>query len=127
MIGTMVRVKGQWYTIRMKGYTEDRAFSGGADGTEPKLMGYCDHLTKEIAVCNLDTHPNFKDEPKKTRRASERETLRHEITHAFFSECGLDYSALQYDGPWCRNEELVDWIALVGPDLYRAWREAGAL
>lgn len=127
MIREMVRIKGQWYRIRVKGYTEDKAFSGGESGTEPKLMGYCDHLTKEIAVCDLDTHPGFKGEPKKTKRTSEKETLRHEIVHAFFSECGLDYSALQYEGPWSKNEEMVDWIAIVGPDIYRAWREAGAL
>lgn len=121
MIKPYVYVKGHPYTIRVKGYTEDPAFKARS------LMGYCDPYTREIAVCNLDTHENFKDEPKKTRRASEKETLRHEIVHAFLSECGLDYSALQYEGPWPKNEEMVDWLAIVGPDLYRAWREAGAL
>ena len=54
--------------------------------------------------------------------AIRRQTLRHEIVHAFFLESGLGS-----ESDYAQNEELVDWIARQGPKLYRAWAEAGAL
>lgn len=58
---------------------------------------------------------------------SQKQTLRHEIVHAFFDESGLASSSLGIDGPWAKNEEMVDWFALQGPKIYKAWQEAGAI
>jgi len=44
-----------------------------------------------------------------------REVLRHEITHAFFSESGLD--------GYCIDETLVDWIAKQFPKLCKIFAE----
>ena len=54
--------------------------------------------------------------------AIRKQTIRHEIVHAFFFESGLGG-----ESDYAQNEELVDWIARQGPKLYRAWAEAGAL
>ncbi len=51
-----------------------------------------------------------------------RRTARHEIVHAFLAESGLDQNS-----DWARNEEIVDWIALQGPKIFKAWQEAGAI
>jgi len=31
------------------------------------------------------------------------------------------------NGAWARNEEMIDWFALQGPKILKAWQEAGAL
>jgi hypothetical protein len=28
---------------------------------------------------------------------------------------------------WATNEEMVDWIAIQGPKIYSAWKDASAL
>ena len=50
-----------------------------------------------------------------------------EVCFAFFNESGLASSSFGIEGPWAKNEEMVDWIALQGPKIYKVWEEAGAL
>lgn len=121
MIQRSVRVLGTYYSIEIKKYDEDPDFK------EKSLEGWCDDVTKTITLLDMSTAEGWEREKKSRVQATMRETLRHEIVHAFFSESGLEASALTYEGAWCKNEELVDWIGLQGPKLYRAWREAGAL
>ncbi len=43
---------------------------------------------------------------------------------------GAEYSVTvsnETKEPLAHNEELVDWIAIQGPKLYKAWQEAGAV
>ena len=42
-------------------------------------------------------------------------------------QSGLADSALNPDMAWSKNEEMVDWFALQGPKIYKAWQEAGAV
>lgn len=69
----------------------------------------------------------WENEPVETAKAAQKQTLRHEIVHAFFSESGLSDSGLSYEGAWCKNEELVDWIAWQGPKIQKAWEMANAI
>ena len=52
--------------------------------------------------------------------------MRHEITHAFLNESGLDANASDTDC-WAKNEEMVDWFAIQSPKIYKAFNEVGAL
>lgn len=116
-----VDILGARYTVTVKKYDEDEAFS------RLSIDGYCDSLTKQIVCCDMATYKGWEHEPPETIAAAQKETLRHEIVHAFFSESGLADSSFSYDGAWAKNEEMVDWIALQGPKLYAAWQEAGCL
>ena len=116
-----VNILGTAYTIDVKAYNDDPAF------TERSIDGYCDNLTKKIVVCDMDTWPGFEKEPEDVRRAAERQAMRHEIVHAFFGECGLSECALQYNGAWSKNEEMIDWIANVGEKIYAVWEAVGCL
>lgn len=60
--------------------------------------GYCDFVDKKIVL-------NARNSKRQNRK-----TLRHEITHALFYECGL--SEYAYD------ETLVDYIAIQLPKLF---------
>lgn len=116
-----VRILGTLYTIAVKKYDEDEAFDRRSIG------GYCDSLLKQIVICDMTTYKGWKYEPKETCEIAQKEALRHEIVHAFLTESGLDANAFSVDCPWAKNEEMVDWIALQGPKIYAAWKEAGAL
>ncbi len=96
------------------------AFANEKD--EPKLTrvcGFCDTSVKKIVIDNNEKGDLLDKEDLSQER---KKTLRHELVHAFLSESGLDSCS-----DWAANEEIVDWIALQGPKLYKAWQEAGAV
>lgn len=86
-----------------------------------KIDGFCDETTKEIVV---ETYEGDDGKPgvKGQLDVQRKKNVRHEIVHAFAFESGLAENS-----PWAQNEELVDWIAIQGPKIWKAWQEAGAL
>ncbi len=116
-----VSILGTEYSIEKKKYDEDKAFD------DRGIAGYCDGYSKRIVLCDMSTYKGWKDEPPETLAAAEKANLRHEIVHAFFSESGLMDNALEFEAGWATNEELVDWIALQGPKIMRAWLDTGCL
>lgn len=116
-----INVLGAEYTVTVKKYNEDEVFE------RRSIDGYCDGLTKQIVYCDMHTYKGWEHESQETIEAAQKETMRHEIVHAFFHESGLADSSLNLDGAWAKNEEMVDWIALQGQKIYKAWQEAGAL
>lgn len=85
------------------------------------MDGFCDETTKEIVV---ETYESDEGKPgvKANLDIQRKKNIRHEIVHAFAFECGLAENS-----EWAQNEELVDWIAIQGPKIYKAWQEAGAI
>ena len=117
-----VDILGTDYSIERKAYTEDPSFERNS------WVGYCDENTKSIVICDMMTHPSWLDDlTKDSAEISMRQTLRHEIVHAFLNESGLSCSSMRYSNGWAKNEEMVDWMALQGPKIYVAWQEVGAL
>ena len=89
--------------------------------------GFCDSDLRRIKILRLSTLEEWRHETKEKCEAREKLFLRHEIVHAFFDESGLRDSSERIDIPWPRNEELVDWLAIQGEKIYKAWEEAEAL
>lgn len=94
------------------------------DSKEPRLNdcdGFCDETTKEIYA---DDYQSYSDDlsAKRNLKLQTKKVIRHEIVHAFLFESGLAENSL-----WAKNEELVDWIAMQGPKIIKAWQEADAL
>lgn len=116
-----INILGQPYEMIFKNYEDDEAFS------RRHIDGYCDNYTHTIVICNISTYTNWNYESKETCEAAQKQTVRHEIVHAFLSESGLNESSSLFDGAWAKNEEMVDWIALQGPKIYKVWQEAGAV
>lgn len=116
-----VNVLGQDYEIIVKKYNEDEAFE------RRHIDGYQDGFLKRIVICDLSTYKGWEHEPKECIEVAQKQTLRHEIVHAFFYESGLADSSAFSDSPWAKNEEMIDWFALQGPKIYKAWQEADAL
>ena len=116
-----VSVLGTEYRIVRKKYEDDPYFEKNS------CSGYCDGCLREIGICDMTTYPDYKDEPIATLKIAEKQTLRHEIVHAFLNESGLDDNAATYYNSWAKNEEMVDWMAWQGPKIYEAWKQAEAL
>ncbi len=116
-----VNILGTDYEIIVKKYDEDEAFKRNS------FDGYCDGYAKKIVCCDMSTFEGWENEPEETVREAQKLTLRHEIVHAFLNESGLRDNACQVQSSWAKNEELVDWLAIQGIKLYKAWSEAKAL
>lgn len=116
-----VNILGTPYEIIVKKYDEEEAFD------RHSITGFCDGYAKEIVVCDMHTYKGWEHEAEKTVVTAQKQTLRHEIVHAFFDESGLMDSSSMVECPWSKNEEMVDWIANQGMKIYKAWQEADAL
>ena len=116
-----VNILGTPYEIIVKKYDEEEAFD------RRSIAGFCDGYAKEIVVCDMHTYKGWEHEAEKTIVAAQKEAIRHEIVHAFFNESGLQDSSFGIENSWAKNEEMVDWIAIQGSKIYKAWQEADAL
>lgn len=116
-----VNVLGTDYEIVVKKYDEDEAFA------RRHIDGYCDSYTKIICVCDMTTFKGWEHEEKDTCIEAQKQTIRHEITHAFLYESGIDCNSHICEEAWAKNEEMVDWIAIQGEKIYKAWKEADCL
>lgn len=87
--------------------------------------GYCDTSVKRIVV--REYTEDEREEPGTLHDLDiyKRKCLRHEIVHAFLYESGLSVNGAEEC--WPTNEEMVDWMAIQGPKLYAAWKQAGCL
>ncbi len=121
MTSSKVEILGAEYTITIKKYNEDEAFERDSSS------GYCYSHTRQIVVCDMSTYKGWEHEPAEVIREQQKETIRHEIIHAFFNESGLKDSANSVTDSWARNEEMIDWFAIQGPKILKAWQEAGAV
>jgi len=116
-----VNVLGAEYEINRYKYHDKPIFE------KRGIDGYCDSVLKEIAYVDLCTYPGYEDETDEYRKLIEKQTLRHEITHAFLNESGLQDSSGSPTAGWAKNEEMVDWIALQFPRMLMAFQEADCL
>lgn len=116
-----VSILGTYYRIDRVGYDSYSLFKDESN------IGSCEYYDKRIVICDLATHPTFSSESESSRLSMEKETLRHEIVHAFLYESGLAGSSLGIENGWATNEEMVDWIAIQANKLIEAWKAAGCL
>lgn len=56
----------------------------------------------------------------------QKEILRHEVFHAFFYESGLDACSGTVQN-WATNEEMIDWLAIQSPKIFKIFAELGVL
>ena len=113
-----VNVLGAQYAIKFIEKSKDPALEN--------LDGYCDSSTNSIVVRKYTESERKEPLALGDLDAYEKKVLRHELVHAFFYESGLSCNANGHEC-WPQNEEMVDWMAIQGPKLFKAWEEVGAL
>ena len=114
-----LNVLGTVYRVEVHKYKDDPLFE------REHIIGYCDDNRKLLVGCDLTTHPGYVGAPAESTDANLRETMRHEVVHAFLAESGLNACSLTYTDAWSSNEEMVDWFAVQGPKIAKAWAELG--
>lgn len=88
---------------------------------DPKLdncVGYFDSSKSWIIIKILEPDEMTLGDLDKYQK----EILRHEIIHAFLYESGLDACSNQSNN-WASNEEMVDWLAIQSPKIFKVFRE----
>lgn len=104
------------------------------EDNDPSLegcLGYCDKYQKLIVIDDSD-RDDVKELDKEadtnqwstSYEALQKKVLRHELTHAFVTECGFAESSLDQ---WASNEELIDFLAINAVKLVKLYERAGAL
>lgn len=83
--------------------------------------GYCDRTIKKIVIAKDRGTSGFHNYLQ-----YQRETVRHEIIHAFLIESGLDGN-WQHAEEFGHDETMVDWIAMQFPKIQKAFQEAGVI
>ena len=116
-----VNILGTEYTIVKRKKEEDNYL------IEKQSIGYCDFRDKNIVILDFENDDRYKNDSANSLKGSKKETLRHEILHAFFFESGLNDSALELEGAWSRNEEMIDWFAIQSPKIYKVYEQLGLL
>ena len=91
---------------------------------EQNMGGFCDYDLKEIYVADMSATKGWETEPKLKIMGRESRILRHEITHAFLFESGLNWDSSVLQDGWATNEEMVDWFAIQGEKIYKCWVNA---
>ena len=112
-----IDILGTEYRIEIHKVSEDSFME------EKGLAGYCEEENKLIVVADMSEEKYFVGMDEKAQETYRKKTLRHEIIHSFLNESGLSDSSNQFDGAWAKNEEMVDWLAIQTPKIYKTFQK----
>lgn len=112
-----IDILGTEYRIETHKVSEDSYME------EKGLAGYCEEENKLIVVADMSEEKYFVGMDEKAQETYRKKTLRHEIMHAFLNESGLSDSSNRFDGAWAKNEEMVDWLAIQTPKIYKTFQK----
>ena len=112
-----IDILGTEYRIEIHKVSEDSYMK------EKDLAGYCEEENKLIVVADMSEEKYFVGMDEKAQEIYRKKTLRHEVMHAFLNESGLSDSSNRFDGAWAKNEEMVDWLAIQTPKIYKTFQK----
>lgn len=112
-----IDILGTEYRIEIHKVSEDSYME------KKGLAGYCEEENKLIVVADMSEEKYFVGMDEKAQEIYHKKTLRHEIMHAFLNESGLSDNSNRFDGAWAKNEEMVDWLAIQAPKIYKTFRK----
>ena len=83
--------------------------------------GLCEYYARKIII---DNGESWENDPIVFENIEEykKKVIRHEIFHAFFGESGL-----RNNSDFGENEELVDWLAIQSPKIFKVFQELGIM
>lgn len=112
-----IDILGTEYRIEIHKVSEDSYME------KKGLAGYCEEENKLIVVADMSEEKYFVGMYEKAQETYRKKTLRHEIMHAFLNESGLSDSSNRFDGAWAKNEEMIDWLAIQAPKIYKTFQK----
>ena len=114
-----INVLGTEYSI---GFKDDEEVCKDMGVPVGECGGYCNAYNHSIVIARLDKC----EDGDTVREALQKESMRHEITHAFLNESGLSANANDTEC-LAKNEEMVDWFAIQSPKIYKVFVELNIL
>ncbi|WP_455715429.1 hypothetical protein [Anaerosporobacter sp.] len=94
---------------------------------ENQWSALCSKTKHEILLGDMEEEEYFGKMDEEEKKEYRKQTLRHEITHAFFNESGLMDNTHRCQEGWSQNEEMIDWIALQFPKMVKVFQECDCL
>lgn len=116
-----INILGTEYTIETRKISEDKVLKDNQYG------GYCCDDEPLIVIADTSEKEYFEDYTEKEKQLYISKLLRHEITHAFLNESGLQSSSNPCEKSWARNEEMVDWFAIQSPKIFKVFQDLDLL
>ena len=116
-----VNILGTKYKIETHKISEDEVLRNN------RWAGYCGEERKLIVIADVSEKEFFAYMNEKEQNAYRKQTLRHEIVHAFLNESGLSDNASVPQCGWAKHEEIVDWFAIQSPKIYKVFKKVGCL
>lgn len=95
-----------------------------SENDNPKLKecdGLCEQYSKKI-VLNDGKYAENEVMTVENLEEYKKKVLRHELFHAFFGEAGL-----RSHSDYAENEELIDWLAIMSPRIFKVFQELDIL
>lgn len=102
-----INILGTEYTIE----DDENLIKTQADGLHEEYAKRISMRRAEDMLTDTDS-----EQLKKLRY---KEVVRHEIMHAFFTESGLE--------DYCANEQLISWLAIQTPKIFKVFQELDVL
>lgn len=112
-----VSVLGTIYSIKYGTYKKYRELND--------MDGFTDTSTHTIIVDDM-TECEGQVGCKADLIAYRKQVVRHEIIHAFLNESGLSNNSFESSN-WATNEEMVDWLSIQFPKIYKAFVDADCI
>lgn len=116
-----VNILGTKYRIETHKVSEDKTLE------DNKWSGYCSEESKLIVVADMSEKKYFCNMDEMEQRKYRNQILRHEIIHAFLNESGLSDNAGVPGNGWAKHEEMVDWIAIQSPKIFKVFKKVGCI
>lgn len=116
-----VNVLGTEYTIETHKTSDDSYLKNN------NFSGYCDEEEKLIVIADTSEKEFFGELSEMVQKSYSNKTLRHELIHAFLNESGLSANAMASKAAWSKNEEMVDWLAIQLPKIFKLVQELDIL
>jgi hypothetical protein len=93
-----------------------------------RFDGRADVRTKRIFFKDREFLSSRLPIPKEEVEPHLNKVIRHELIHCFLFESGLSTcSEIYCDEGWARNEEMVDYFAIMIPKIYKIYKELDIL
>lgn len=109
-------------TVDILGVSYSVIFEVDASELPENADGCMDFSVKAIKIAKLENERGSVHDLE----AYIKGIVRHEIVHAFLYESGLWSSSCSVEA-WATSEEIVDWIAIQFPKIYKAFKKVGCL
>lgn len=102
-------ILGTEYRVSIKNRSEDAKLA--------TRDGYTDLSVKKIVVADVEKEKD--NDSVEDLSHYLKKVMRHETIHALFYESGMD--------DWANDEQLVDYLSMQIPKIYKVWKDLKAL